>query len=206
MRREGRKKKRADRLANIGAPVVASAPRCSGADPLLCEGDASAFRPSCATKQHFQMARYLQRIRLLGKERWIGWEIDGVGTEIPGLILADDLSEEEILARGVREFSPMPFESFLGMGSVTADSRTAELHEQDIDYRLDALLVGMERLRARGVTSVPRALLLGFFGDDQQLRDPRVQARLQQWQAAGKIELVGDEECYLRIKGRLDTF
>ena len=46
------------------------------------------------------MARYLQRISLLGKERWIGWEIDGVGTEVPGLMLADDLSEEEIRARG----------------------------------------------------------------------------------------------------------
>jgi hypothetical protein len=35
------------------------------------------------------MARYIQRIALLGKERWIGWEIDGVGTELPGLTLAD---------------------------------------------------------------------------------------------------------------------
>src|SRR5688572_14629518 len=59
--------------------------------------------------QERTMARYLQRISLLGKERWIGWEIDGVGTEVPGLLLADDLSEEEVRARGVKEFHAMPF-------------------------------------------------------------------------------------------------
>jgi hypothetical protein len=147
------------------------------------------------------MARYLQRIALLGKERWIGWEIDGVGTEIPGLMLADDLSEEEIRARGVKEFRPMPFESFLGLGA--AVSGPAELHDQDIDYRLDALLVGMERIRSRGQTDVPRALLLGFFGDDRQLGHPRVQERFRQWEHAGRVKVVGDEECYLRITGRL---
>ena len=47
------------------------------------------------------MARYIQRITLLGRQRWIGWEIDGVGTEIPGLILADDLPEEDLRSRGV---------------------------------------------------------------------------------------------------------
>jgi hypothetical protein len=39
------------------------------------------------------MARYIQRIALLGKERWIAWEIDGVGTELPGLTLADHYNE-----------------------------------------------------------------------------------------------------------------
>ena len=149
------------------------------------------------------MARYLQRIALLGKERWIGWEIDGVGTEIPGLMLADDLTDEEIRARGVKEFRPMPFENFLGLGATVAAGGGAELHDQDIDYRLDALLVGMERIRAQGQTAVPRALLLGFFGDDRQLGHPRVQARLREWETAGRVEVVGAEECYLRITGRL---
>lgn len=148
------------------------------------------------------MARYIQRIALLGKERWIGWEIDGVGTEIPGLQLADDLPEEEIRARGVKEFRPMPFESFLGFGSAVT-STGAELHDQDIDYRLDALLVGMERIRSRGQADVPRAVLLGFFGDDRQLGHPRVQARFREWETAGRVQLVGNEECYLRITGRL---
>jgi hypothetical protein len=149
------------------------------------------------------MSRYLQRIALLGKERWIGWEVDGVGTEIPGLMLADELSDEEIRARGVKEFRPMPFENFVSMGAAVASPANAALHDQDIDYRLDALLVGMERIRSRGLTEVPRALVLGFFGDDKQLAHPRVLARFREWQSRGQIELVGAERCYLRIKGRL---
>ena len=148
------------------------------------------------------MARYLQRIALLGKERWIGWEIDGVGTEVPGLMLADDLSEDEIRARGVKEFRPMPFESFLGLGAVVSTVASDQLHDQDIEFRLDALLVGMERIRARGQTAVPRALLLGFFGDDQ-LAHPRVQQRFRDWEIAGQVKLVGEDDCYLRIMGRL---
>lgn len=149
------------------------------------------------------MARYLQRISLLGKERWIGWEIDGVGTEIPGLMLADHLSDEDIRARGVKEFRAMPFESFLGLGAATTNAASSELHDQDIEYRLDALLVGMERIRSRGMTAVPRSLLLGFFGDDAQLRHPRVQERFREWQQAGQVEVLGSDECYLRITGRL---
>jgi hypothetical protein len=149
------------------------------------------------------MARYLQRIKLLGKERWIGWEIDGVGTEVPGLMLADDLSEEEVRARGVKEFHAMPFESFLGLGAATQNSTSAALHDQDIEYRLDALFVGMERIRSRGSTAVPRAVLLGFFGDDAHLLNPRVQARFREWEDAGQVEVVGSDECYLKITGRL---
>jgi hypothetical protein len=148
------------------------------------------------------MARYIQRISLLGKERWIGWEIDGVGTEIAGLMLADGLSEEELRARGVKEFRPLPFESFLGMGSNLGIADSGKLHDLDVDFRLDALLVGMERIRSRGVDAVPRAVLTAIF-QDEQLSDPRVQARLHEWQTAGRIELVGREECYLRITGRL---
>jgi hypothetical protein len=149
------------------------------------------------------MARYLQRIKLLGKERWIGWEIDGVGTEVPGLMLADDLADEEVRARGVKEFHAMPFESFLGLGAATQNTASAALHDQDIEYRLDALLVGMERIRSRGSTAVPRAVLLGFFGDDAHLLNPRVQARFREWEEAGQVEVVGGDECYLKITGRL---
>jgi hypothetical protein len=148
------------------------------------------------------MARYLQRIALLGKERWIGWEIDGVGTEVPGLILADEMSEDEIRARGVKEFRPMPFESFLGMGA-TLTQASSELHDQDLEYRLDALMVGMERVRSSGKTDVPRALILGFVGDDASLHNPRVQQRFREWQDAGRVQVVGADQCYLRITGRL---
>jgi hypothetical protein len=148
------------------------------------------------------MARYIQRISLLGKERWIGWEIDGIGTEIPGLALADGLSEEDLRARGVKEFRALPFESFLGMSSTVAMAQSGELLDQDVDFRLDALLVGMERIRSRGVDEVPRAVLTAIF-QEEQLSDPRVQARLREWQTAGQIELVGREDCYLKITGRL---
>ena len=147
------------------------------------------------------MARYIQRIALLGKERWIGWEIDGVGTEIPGLVLADDLPEETLRARGIKEFRPMPFESFLGLGA--AIRRETDLLDEDIEYRLDALLVSMERIRSRGVTNVSRSLLLGFFGDDRQLRHPRVQSRFQEWEKAGHVQVIGSDDCYLRILTRL---
>lgn len=149
------------------------------------------------------MARYLQRIKLLGKERWIGWEIDGVGTEVPGLMLADHLSEDELRTRGVKEFHAMPFESFLGLGAATNNVTSAALHDQDIEYRLDALFVGMERIRSRGSTAVPRAVLLGFFGDDEQLMNARVQARFREWEDAGQVEVVGSDDCYLKITGRL---
>ncbi|HEX7830175.1 MAG TPA: hypothetical protein VF787_10990 [Thermoanaerobaculia bacterium] len=149
------------------------------------------------------MARYIQRIALLGKERWIGWEIDGVGTEIPGLMLADQLSDDELRARGIKEFRPMPFESFLGMGAALTTPASSELHDQDIEYRLDALLVGMERIRSRGLTDVPRALILGFVGDDAQLAHPHVQARFREWQAAGQVQMIGADDCYLRITARL---
>lgn len=149
------------------------------------------------------MARYIQRIALLGKERWIGWEIDGVGTEIPGLVLADEMPDEELRARGVKEFRPMPFEAFLGLGAVINRGDAGELLDEDIEYRLDALLVGMERIRSRGVTNVSRSILLGFFGDDRQLGHPRVQSRFREWAEAGRVEVIGAEECYLRILARL---
>jgi hypothetical protein len=145
------------------------------------------------------MARYIQRIALLGKERWIGWEIDGVGTELPGLTLADSLSDDELRAHGVKHFTPLSFEMFLGMNADAGPPKV--LLDQDIEFRLDALQVGMERIRGSGRRDVPRALLTHFFGGDDQLNHPRVIARLAAWEDAGKVEFVGREECYLRIKG-----
>lgn len=145
------------------------------------------------------MARYIQRIALLGKERWIGWEIDGVGTEVPGLILADELSEAELRARGVKEFQPLDFETFLGMNPEAG--KAGALLDQDIDFRLDALQVGMERIRGRGESAVPRSVLTHIFGD-AHVEHPRVQRRLIEWALSGIVELVREDDCYLRIVGR----
>jgi hypothetical protein len=147
------------------------------------------------------MARYIQRIALLGKERWIGWEIDGVGTEIPGLTLADDIADDELRKRGIKEFRPMPFESFLGLGSTTAEK--GDLLAEDIEFRLDALMVGMEVSRSRGMTDIPRTTLIGIFGDDRHLEHPRVQQRFEEWERAGRVQVMRGEDCYLRITGRL---
>jgi len=149
------------------------------------------------------MARYIQRIALLGKERWIGWEVDGIGTEIPGLTLADEMSDEELRARGIKEFHQLTFESFLELGSAAGSAATPELLDEDIAFRLDALQVGMERFRSQGVSTVPRTFLATVFGGEQHIDDPRVQARFRAWQASGGVELVGDDDCYLRITGRL---
>ena len=148
------------------------------------------------------MAKYIQRIALLGKERWIGWEIDGVGTEVAGLILADELSPEELRARGVKEFHPLDFETFLGMNPEAGKPASALL-DQDIDFRLDALQVGMERYRSTKKTDVPRAVLLTFFGDERHILHPRVVKRFMEWEQLGAVEFIGREECYLRITGRL---
>jgi len=145
------------------------------------------------------MARYIQRIALLGKERWIGWEIDGVGTEVPGLVLADELSDDELRARGIKEFYPLEFEKFLGMNADAG--RPAALLDEDIDFRLDALQVGMERIHGRGETDVPRSVLTHIFGEEQ-LEHPRVQRRLIEWALSGVVEIVREEDCYLRIVGR----
>jgi len=147
------------------------------------------------------MARYIQRISLLGKERWIGWEVDGVGTEVPGLILADEFSDDEIRSHGVKEFRPLSFEAFLGMNAEAGTTGTYLLDE-DIEFRLDALQVGLERIRNRGESDVPRELLSRWFGSEGHLDHPRVKKRLMSWAAGGVIELVGTDECYIRIVGR----
>ncbi|MGH9423697.1 MAG: hypothetical protein ACRD3J_27230, partial [Thermoanaerobaculia bacterium] len=65
------------------------------------------------------------------------------------------------------------------------------------------LQVSMERLRGRGDNAVPRAMLMHMFGAAIHLNHPRVIERLREWEKRGAVEFVGQEECYLRILGKL---
>jgi hypothetical protein len=60
------------------------------------------------------MSRYLQKISLRpysDAEIWTGWELQNRSGEIDGLILADDISAEELAAKyGVTEFQTIPGE------------------------------------------------------------------------------------------------
>jgi hypothetical protein len=82
-------------------------------------------------------------------------------------------------------------------GAATKGAST--LLDEDVEFRLDALQVGIERLRGRGQTDVPRALFTSMLGDDRQLNHPRVRQRLERWQRSGAVEFVGREECWLKI-------
>lgn len=146
--------------------------------------------------------RYLQKIALsTGKARWIGWEVDGVGTEIPGLTLADELSEEELRERGVKNFVPMAFEEFLNLGAAYS-RRPTSLHDQDLEYRFDALRVMIDRMLDAGVTDVSMSSLKEMFSG-VSLADPRIQAQLIEWETAGCIQILGWEECYVRVRKRI---
>jgi hypothetical protein len=60
------------------------------------------------------MSRYLQKISLRpysDAEIWTGWELENRTGEVEGLILADDLSPDELLRTyGVTEFQKIPSE------------------------------------------------------------------------------------------------
>jgi hypothetical protein len=60
------------------------------------------------------MSRYLQKISLRpysDAEIWTGWELEGRTGEIEGLILADEISDDELLRKyGVTEFQKIPLE------------------------------------------------------------------------------------------------
>ena len=59
------------------------------------------------------MSRYLQKISLRpysDADVWSGWELEGRDGEIDGLILADDMSDEELAGLGVTEFQKIPKE------------------------------------------------------------------------------------------------
>jgi hypothetical protein len=57
------------------------------------------------------MARYIQKISLRpysDTEVWTGWELEGRAGEVEGLILADNMSKEELAKLGVTEFQKIP--------------------------------------------------------------------------------------------------
>ncbi len=62
------------------------------------------------------MGRYIQKISLRpysDSEFWTGWELEDSEGEIEGLILADNMSPEELAKFGVTEFQKIPRE-YLG--------------------------------------------------------------------------------------------
>jgi len=59
------------------------------------------------------MARYIQKISLRpysDTEIWAGWELEGRSGEVEGLILADNMSADELVKLGVTEFQKIPRE------------------------------------------------------------------------------------------------
>lgn len=62
------------------------------------------------------MGRYIQKISLFpfsAQELWVGWELEGVDGEVPGLIRVADLTATELAEKGITEFQRIPFE-YLG--------------------------------------------------------------------------------------------
>jgi hypothetical protein len=72
------------------------------------------------------MSRYLQKISLRpysDSEIWTGWELEGRSGEIEGLVLADGMSDEELVATyGVTEFQKIPVE-YLDAGEFRPKSK-----------------------------------------------------------------------------------
>ena len=65
------------------------------------------------------MARYIQKISLRpysDTEIWTGWDLEGRDGEIEGLILAEQMSPDELTKLGVTEFLKIPRE-YLGKGA-----------------------------------------------------------------------------------------
>jgi hypothetical protein len=59
------------------------------------------------------MARYIQKISLRpysDTEIWTGWDLEGRDGEIEGLILAEQMSPDELKKLGVTEFQKIPRE------------------------------------------------------------------------------------------------
>lgn len=59
------------------------------------------------------MSRYLQKISLKPYndiDIWAGWDLEGRTGEISGLVLADDMTEEQLAGFGVTEFQKIPAE------------------------------------------------------------------------------------------------
>ncbi len=59
------------------------------------------------------MARYIQKISLRpysDTEVWAGWELEGKDGEVEGLILAENMSADELAKLGVTDFQKIPRE------------------------------------------------------------------------------------------------
>ena len=59
------------------------------------------------------MARYIQKISLRpysDTEVWAGWELEGRDGEVEGLILAENMSADELAKLGVTDFQKIPRE------------------------------------------------------------------------------------------------
>ncbi len=73
------------------------------------------------------MSRYLQKISLRpysDAEIWTGWELESRSGEIDGLVLADTISSDELIAKyGVTEFQKIPPE-YLDAGEFRAKSKS----------------------------------------------------------------------------------
>ncbi|MGA7616152.1 MAG: hypothetical protein WBX15_13330 [Thermoanaerobaculia bacterium] len=150
------------------------------------------------------MAKYIQKIALgAGRERWLGWDIDGIGTEIPGLVSADGIAPELLSQMGVREFHPMDFEEFISLTQRTLDPNSGVLSDEDLAYRLDALLVSLDRFRMKGILDLPKLLFVELFGE-KGVEDPRFSRRMNEWQDRGLLLFVGREDCFVKILRRLD--
>jgi hypothetical protein len=57
------------------------------------------------------MGLYIQKISLIPfstVELWVGWDLEGVEGEIPGLVAVGGMDEQELRARGVRRFQHIP--------------------------------------------------------------------------------------------------
>jgi len=94
----------------------------------------------------------------------------------------------------------MPFEEFLNLGAAYSRKPT-KLHDQDIEYRFDALRVMIDRMIDLGVTDVTKGALKDMFSG-VSLADPEIQARLLEWENAGFIQILGWDDCYFRVRKR----
>ena len=72
------------------------------------------------------MARYIQKISLRpysDTEVWTGWELEGRDGEMEGLILAENMSPDELRRLGVTEFQKIPPE-YLDVGEFRSKSKS----------------------------------------------------------------------------------
>jgi hypothetical protein len=57
------------------------------------------------------VGRYIQKISLFPfspQEMWVGWELEGVEGEVPGLIAARGMTASDLANKGIVEFQWIP--------------------------------------------------------------------------------------------------